>query len=57
MVLFGCYGWSSESVDKLNNLLTKSGFQLINQGIKCMWNPDNESIEKCIAFGTEISKC
>ena len=54
---FGSYGWSGESVDKLNNLLTKSGFELINQGIKCMWNPDNESIEKCIAFGTEISKC
>jgi len=54
---FGCYGWSGESVDKLNDLLTKSGFELINQGIKCMWNPDNESIEKCIAFGTEISKC
>ena len=54
---FGCYGWSGESVDKLNNLLTKSGFELINQGIKCLWNPDNGSIEKCIAFGTEISKC
>jgi flavorubredoxin len=53
---FGCYGWSGESVDKLNNLLTKSGFELINQGIKCMWNPDDESIEKCITFGTEISK-
>lgn len=53
---FGCYGWSGESVDKLSNLLTKSGFELINQGIKCLWNPDNESIEKCIAFGTEISK-
>ena len=54
---FGCYGWSGGSVDKLNNLLTKSGFELINQGIKCMWNPDNESIEKCIVFGSEISKC
>jgi len=51
---FGCYGWSGGSVDKLNNLLTKSGFELINQGIKCLWNPDNESIEKCIAFGTEL---
>jgi len=51
---FGCYGWSGGSVDRLNNLLTKSGFELINQGIKCLWNPDNESIEKCIAFGTEL---
>ena len=53
---FGCYGWSGESVDKLNDLLTKSGFELINRGIKCLWNPDKESIEKCAAFGAEIGK-
>ena len=55
-VAFGSYGWSGESVDKLNNLLTKSGFELINQGIKCLWNPDNESKEQCISFGFEIGK-
>jgi len=53
---FGCYGWSGESVEKLNGLLTKSGFELINHGIKCLWNPDNEkSIEKFIEFGNHIN--
>jgi anaerobic nitric oxide reductase flavorubredoxin len=53
---FGCYGWSGESVVKLNGLLERSGFQLVNQGIKCLWNPDAESINKCVQFGKEIGK-
>jgi flavorubredoxin len=53
---FGCYGWSGESVVKINGLLEKSGFQLVNQGIKCLWNPDNENIMNCVKFGKEISK-
>lgn len=53
---FGCYGWSGESVAKLNNILERSGFTLINQGLKCLWNPDDESIEKCREFGVEIAK-
>ena len=53
---FGCYGWSGESISKINSLLEKSGFLLVNQGIKCLWNPDDESIEKCIEFGVDISR-
>ncbi len=53
---FGCYGWSGESVSRINGLLEKAGFLLANQGIKCLWNPDDESIEKCVEFGRKISK-
>lgn len=53
---FGCYGWSGEAVAKLNGILERSGFNLINQGLKCLWNPDAESIDKCREFGAEISK-
>lgn len=51
---FGCYGWSGESVNKLNNLLTGAGFSLINQGLKCLWNPDQRCIDECIDFGRSI---
>ena len=54
---FGCYGWSGESISKINGLLDKLGFQIANQGIKCLWNPDEESIKRCVEFGKEISKC
>lgn len=52
---FGCYGWSGESVKILKELLEKSGFSVINDGIRALWNPDEESIEKCVEFGREIA--
>ncbi len=51
---FGCYGWSGESVKELNILLEKSKFELLNDGIRAKWNPDDESLEKCIEFGKGI---
>ena len=53
---FGCYGWSGESVKVLTEDLEKSGFSIINDGIRAMWNPDDESIDKCIEFGKEIAE-
>jgi len=53
---FGCYGWSGESIKVINELLEKSGFSVINDGIRALWNPDDESVEKCLEFGREIGK-
>jgi len=53
---FGCYGWSGESVDKINTLLERSGFSLVNKGLKSLWNPDKEAVDKCLAFGEEIAR-
>lgn len=53
---FGCYGWSGESIKVLNGLLEESGFSIINEGIRAMWNPDEESLKKCVEFGKEIAK-
>jgi len=52
---FGCYGWSGESIKVIKEHLEKSGFSVINDGIRAMWNPDDESIEKCVEFGKEIA--
>ncbi len=52
---FGCYGWSGESVKVLTDHLEKSGFSIINDGIRAKWNPDDESIEKCAEYGKEIA--
>lgn len=52
---FGCYGWSGESVKLINGLLEEAGFELINNdGLKMLWNPDDEAIEACKALGKEI---
>jgi len=52
---FGCYGWSGESVKIINGLLEEAGFELINnEGLRMLWNPDEEAINKCLQFGKEI---
>lgn len=52
---FGCYGWSGESVKVLNDHLEKAGFSILNEGIRALWNPTDEALTKCIAFGREIA--
>ncbi|MCD1653839.1 anaerobic nitric oxide reductase flavorubredoxin [Treponema zuelzerae] len=51
---FGCYGWSGEAVAKLNKLLTASGFELVNDGLKALWEPDGTTIDQCKAFGKSV---
>jgi flavorubredoxin len=53
---FGCYGWSGESITIIKEHLEKSGFSIINDGIRVLWNPDEESLEKCVEFGKDIAK-
>ncbi|MEE9377091.1 MAG: anaerobic nitric oxide reductase flavorubredoxin [Candidatus Lokiarchaeia archaeon] len=53
---FGCYGWSGESIKVIKEHLEKSGFSVINDGIRALWNPDDESLEKCVDFGKEIAR-
>lgn len=54
---FGCYGWSGESVQLLNEALEESGIELINEkGLKILWNPDEEARAECISLGREIGE-
>ncbi len=52
---FGCYGWSGESVKIISGVLEESGFNVIDEGLKVMWNPDDESINKCVEFGKRFA--
>ena len=52
---FGCYGWSGESVGIISDRLKSSGFELMDEGIRNLWNPDEEGIERCFDFGTKIA--
>lgn len=54
---FGCYGWSGESVGIVNQLLEEAGFELISkEGLKVLWNPNQEAVEAAKALGREIGK-
>jgi flavorubredoxin len=52
---FGCYGWSGESVKILSESLEKAGFQVVDEGLKALWNPDDESIGRCVEFGKKLA--
>ncbi|MCJ7473414.1 MAG: anaerobic nitric oxide reductase flavorubredoxin [Actinobacteria bacterium] len=53
---FGCYGWSGEGIKVITEELKKAGFEIINEGIKILWNPDNIGIDQCKKFGNKIGK-
>ncbi|MDI6688332.1 MAG: anaerobic nitric oxide reductase flavorubredoxin [Desulfobacterales bacterium] len=52
---FGSYGWSGESIKIILDALEKSGFQIVDQGLKVMWNPNEEDIKSCIKYGETLS--
>jgi flavorubredoxin len=52
---FGCYGWSGESVKVLNNLIADAGFEVIDPGLKNLWNPDEKGLEQAVELGKRIA--
>jgi flavorubredoxin len=52
---FGCYGWSGESVKIISAVLEESGFDIIDEGLRVMWNPADEDITKCVKFGKRFA--
>ena len=53
-VAFGSYGWSGEAVKLITEELRKSGFEIVNDGIRCMWTPDSETEKELIEFGKSL---
>lgn len=53
---FGTYGWSGESVRMLTEGLQTAGFEVLNDGLKALWNPDEKSLEDCVTFGREFAE-
>jgi len=38
------------------DVLEKSGFNVVDDGLKIMWNPDEENIKQCIEYGKKLSE-
>ncbi|AKA72059.1 anaerobic nitric oxide reductase flavorubredoxin [Clostridium scatologenes] len=53
---FGSYGWSGESVKIISEQLNEAGFEIVNGGIKELWNPDEEELSRCREFGSNVLK-
>lgn len=48
---FGSYGWSGEAVKLINEELIKSGFNLIDDGFRTLWVPDEDMLLKLREYG------
>lgn len=42
---FGCYGWSGESIKLLQERLAASGFEVVPEYVKSLWNPGEENFQ------------
>ena len=43
---FGCYGWSGESVKVLQERLRDAGFEVIEENVRSLWNPEESDFAK-----------
>ncbi len=48
---FGCYGWHAECIHEIDESLKEAGFELISEGLKINWNPDEQGVQACVEFG------
>lgn len=53
---FGCYGWSGEGTKILNELLANAGFEVIDEGFRNLWNPNEEKQQGAVEYGKKIAK-
>lgn len=51
---FGSYGWGGQSVQIITKGLKDCGFEVLNDGLRIQWTPDEDQIQKCKDFGKEI---
>jgi len=51
---FGSYGWSGEAVKIITEQLKEAKFDVVNDGIRELWNPDEEALERCREFGRNL---
>lgn len=48
---FGSYGWSGEAVKMISARLEEAGMEMITDGIKVLWGPDQDEMAHCREFG------
>lgn len=53
---FGSYGWSGEHLAVLEENLRKTKLELIEPGIRVLWNPDEEAKKECFEFGKSFAE-
>lgn len=42
--VFGCYGWSGESVKILKEKVSEAGFEVVGESVRAQWNPNADDL-------------
>jgi flavorubredoxin len=53
---FGSYGWSPAGVKIIANKLNEAGIEMIGDGVKAQWNPTQDDLNKCRAYGRQVAE-
>ncbi len=53
---FGCYGWSGESVKILQERLRDAGFEVIEETVRSLWNPEESDFAAVPALVSSLLK-
>jgi flavorubredoxin len=53
---FGSYGWSGESVKLLNEAMAEMKLDIINEGFRVKYVPEQRDLAHCVDFGRRIGK-
>jgi flavorubredoxin len=53
---FGSYGWSGESPKLMTEALKACGFDVLEEGLGVLWQPDADALENCRKYGVELAQ-
>ena len=52
---FGSYGWSGEAPKQIAAHLAEAGFEVVDEGIKLLWVPDEDGLTQCVEYGKRFA--
>ncbi|HJZ40054.1 MAG TPA: anaerobic nitric oxide reductase flavorubredoxin [Bacteroidales bacterium] len=52
---FSSYGWHDGCVQIVDEYLKESGFELLADGLKINWKPDEKGIQQCVDYGRSLA--
>jgi flavorubredoxin len=53
---FGSYGWSGEAVKILNAEFEEMKWDIVDNGVKVLYVPDQKDLERCFDLGVTLAK-
>jgi len=53
---FGSYGWSGEATKLIAEHLKAAGLEVIGEGHRTLWVPDDDALQQCREYGKELAQ-